>query len=165
MKLKLSRQAHLRNVLFSAAICSRPLTQLLPARAEGIPTSTLEQGSSIKFQADDSSFEFLLPQGWAPATPADQERAAPSHLIAVTAAQGGGGSATARAVVEGGSRGRKYGTKLGDLGTLSEIADRLVFDELLKDDEAKDAAIASKETTSYKGSSYYVIKYLVGSKV
>ena len=164
MKL-LSREALLRSALFSAAICNPYLTRPLPALADSVTTATLDQGSGIKFQADDLSFEFVLPQGWTPATPADQERAAPSHLIAVSAVQGGGGSATVRAVVEGGSRGRKYGTKLGDLGSLDETADRLVLKELLNDDAAKDAAITSKERTSFKGSSYYVIKYAVGSKV
>ena len=145
-------------MLFSAAFCNLPFMPSLPARAADL-------GSSLKFQADDASFEFSLPQGWAPATAPDQERSAPSHLIAVSGVQSGGGGASVRAVVEGGSRGRKYGTKLSDLGSLSETADRLVLDELLKDDEAKDAAVISKEMTSFKGSSYYNIRYAVGSKV
>lgn len=153
---QLTRQQLIRSLLATVSVAGPTILSSSPCSAIADP---------IKFQADDKSFDFALPPGWVGMTPGPQERSIPSHLIAVSAQQVEG-SATARAIVDGGSRGRAYGTSLAALGPLDKIATRLVQDELLNDDTAGDALVLSAEQVagSIKGSSYYVIRYLVGAK-
>ena len=80
------------------------------------------------------------------ATAPQEERANPSHIIAVSA-RDLASSATVRATVDGktGSRGRDWGASLAALGPLDEVASRLVTDELIGDDDAKDAVVLEVE--------------------
>ena len=69
-----------------------------------------------------------------------------------------------QALVDGGFKNRKYGSSLSDLD-LKEIADRLVGEELISDDDAKFASVVSSEKTGgLGGTSYYVIRYQVNNK-
>eukprot|EP00967_Tisochrysis_lutea_P041388 scaffold49724_cov31-Tisochrysis_lutea.AAC.1 len=162
--LTLTRQQWLRGLFLWAAVPA-PMTQLLldpayatlsPAHASSPSLPPQAQEDRVTFRADDLSFEFKLPSGWVGGTPVSEERASPSHIIAVSA-QKPGTTASLRAVVEGGSRGRNYGRSLADLGSVSEVAGRLVSDELFKDDDAKDAVMIDYEQVGYS-------LYLVGFK-
>jgi hypothetical protein len=127
----------------------------------------------IRFEADDASFSFALPSGWVGVTGPEQERASASHLIAVSAAttvaraRRLGGAAVARAVVDGGARGRAYGSSVLQLGSLQGVASKLVSDELLNDAAAKSAVLLSTELLASDAGrpSYYVVRYLVDLKV
>mgnify|MGYP003685468565 CR=1 FL=1 len=154
--LTLTRQQWLRGLFLWAAVPA-PMTQLLldpayatlsPAHASSPSLPPQAQEDRVTFRADDLSFEFKLPSGWVGGTPVSEERASPSHIIAVSA-QKPGTTASLRAVVEGGSRGRNYGRSLADLGSVSEVAGRLVSDELFKDDDAKDAVMIDYEQVGY----------------
>lgn len=145
----LTRQQLLRCLFASSAGCAHLLGTPTLAHAlaplSSKPSATAQSaGDVVLFRADDKSFEFTLPSGWVGVTPASDERSSPSHIIAVTARQLGSG-ATVRAVVDGGSRGRNYGKSLADLGPLNEVASRLVADELIRDDDAKDAVVLNFE--------------------
>ena len=93
----------------------------------------------------------------------EQERVSEGHLISVFA-QRADGSGSVQALVDGGFRGRRYGSALADLGPLDAIANQLVSDELLNDEAAKAASVVSAEKTASKGSSYYLVRYQVGGK-
>lgn len=172
--LTLTRQQWLRGLFLWAAVPA-PMTQLLldpayatlsPAHASSPSLPPQAQEDRVTFRADDLSFEFKLPSGWVGGTPVSEERASPSHIIAVSA-QKPGTTASLRAVVEGGSRGRNYGRSLADLGSVSEVAGRLVSDELFKDDDAKDAVMIDYEQVDPAAPGepfYYVVRYLVGFK-
>lgn len=149
-RAKLTRQQLLR-CLFAAssAGCAHllgtpSLAHALAPRSSTPSTTAQSAGEFVLFRADDHSFEFMLPPGWVGVTAASDERSSPSHIIDVTACQLGSG-ATVRAIVDGGSRGRNYGKSLADLGSLNEVASRLVADELIRDDEAKGAVVVDFE--------------------
>ena len=143
-----------RRLLTTALVGASLYKGRLPAAAE-LP---------IIFQADDRTFTFDLPPRWVPVTLPDKERDSTGHLISVRAQQADG-LASVQAIVDGGFRGRKYGSALSDLGPLAQVADTLVSDALLNDDEAKSAAVYSAEKTGgFGGSSYYVVRYQVGAK-
>lgn len=119
--------------------------------------------ANIRFEADDQTFTFDLPSGWVGVTRPEQERASDEHLISVRA-QRLDGAASLQAIVDGGTRGRRYGTSVKDLGPLEAIADRLVSDELLGDEQAKSASVVSAERRNFRGVPYYVVRYQVGFK-
>ena len=119
--------------------------------------------AALQFAADDGSFAFELPRYWVGVTTPEQERVSKGHLISVKA-QRRDGSAYLQAIVDGGFRGRQYGTSLDDLGSLDDISSRLVQMELLDDDAAQSAYVVQKEKTgkSKGGAFYYVVYYQVG---
>jgi hypothetical protein len=117
----------------------------------------------IRFLADDSSFTFELPPRWVGVTAPAQERDSLEHLISVRAQQIDG-AASLQAIVDGGSRGRKYGSSVQALGSLDEIANRLVANELLADEAAESAAVVSMEQTSHRGAPYYLVRYQIGQR-
>ena len=118
----------------------------------------------IRFQADDLSFGFELPPTWVPATAPEDERTSAGHLIAVRA-QKMDGTASLQAIVDGGSRGRSYGSSLSDLGPLETVAQRLLQEELLDDNAADFAALASSgRTGGLGGTAYYVVRYQMGGR-
>jgi hypothetical protein len=129
------------------------------------PCSAEADQQQVRFLADDRSFAFDLPtEQWVGATRPEEERANEAHLISVRAARRDG-SAYLQAIVDGGSRGRRYGASIADLGTPQALADRLVSDELLADDAAKAAAVVSSERMmASEGTAYYVIRYQVDAK-
>ena len=147
-----SRRQALRSALLSASFLSSPYRFPALAAADG-----------VTFEADDETFRFALPRGWIGSTAPEQERASPSHLISVRAQQQSGG-ASLQAIVDGGFRGRKYGSSLSDLGSLAAIANGLVKQELLNDDAAQSASVLSSERTSFRGMSYYVVRYEVAGR-
>jgi hypothetical protein len=134
--------AHHRQPLPSAAPTSLTRRQLVGGSAAALlfaPTASwaspllpdgpgpgvdADGNSLATFEADDSSFRFSLPPGWVGVTAPEQERASRGHLIAVSAATSVaqakllGGGAFARALVDGGSRGRDYGASVVALGPL-----------------------------------------------
>lgn len=149
-----------RRRLLSAAVGggAAVVTSSWPACAAG------SAGGGIRFVADDLTFGFELPPKWVPSTAADQERASSGHLIAVRA-QRTDGAASVQAIVDGGSRGRRYGSSLGDLGPLEVVAQRLLQEELLNDDSAKYASVVSSERTGgLGGTAYYVVRYELGGR-
>jgi len=144
----LTRQQLLRGLLISATVscptllgATRLVSAALPPLNAPAPAT-----APVLFRADDRSFEFALPTGWVGATAPQEERANPSHIIAVSA-RDLASSATVRATVDGktGSRGRDWGASLAALGPLDEVASRLVTDELIGDDDAKDAVVLEVE--------------------
>ena len=120
-------------------------------------------GSDITFLSDDQTFAFSLPPRWVPATKPDDERAAGEHLISVRAQQMDG-AASMQAIVDGGVRGRRYGSSLADLGPLDAIAQKLVSEELLNNVEAKSANVISAERVNINGR-YYLIRYMLDFKL
>ena len=149
-----TRQALLR-VLFATAAGS--LAPLAP-----LPCSAATEAGG-RFEADDKTFSFELPPTWAGVTAPAQERASPNHLISVFAQQADGG-ASAQAIVDGGFRGRKYGTSVVELGELQPVAESLAADALINDDKAGTAAVLNSEKLSSGGTTYYVVRYQVGNK-
>ena len=134
----------------------------------GCFTATRRPGSASDvaalYEADDGSVAFALPQGWIGVTFPEQERASRGHLLSVRAQRLDGG-ASLQAVVDGGSRGRRYGDTLRDLGSLDDIAQGLVSNELFNDDDAKSAGVVSAEQLPAAGpAEYYVVRYQVGAK-
>ena len=89
--------------------------------------------ADLSFLADDMTFTFELPARWVGATLPSEERASTEHLISVRAVRDDG-AASVQAIVDGGIRGRRYGSSLADLGPLDSVANRLVSEELLNDD-------------------------------
>lgn len=146
-----------------APLLTRRLLTAALVGATTLPRQSFAAEGPILFEADDKSFTFELPPRWFPATPADKERESTGHLIAVRAGRSDQ-AATVQAIVDGGFRGRKYGSSLSDLGPIKTIADGLVTDSLLMDDEAKSAAVVSAEKSGFGGSVYYIIRYQVGGK-
>ena len=126
--------------------------------------STAASDAGIRFQADDLSFGFELPQQWVPATAPDKERESRGHLISVCA-QAVDGTASLQAIVDGGIKGRRYGSSIRDLGSLQAVAEQLVVEELLNDSAANFADVVSSERTGGLGSTlYYVVRYQVGAR-
>ena len=127
---------------------------------------------SARFEADDRSFFFSLPEGWVGVTAPGEERASPGHLIAVSAAttvataKRLGSGAVLRAVVDGGVRGRAYGSSLAALGPLRGVASELVSEELLNDAAATSAAVLDAEEVQRTSRSppYYIVRYVVNFK-
>ena len=72
------------------------------------------------------------------------------------------GAASLQAIVDGGSRGRRYGSSLRDLGSLEMVAQRLVQEELLNDSGADFASVSSSEQTGGLGSTSYYDRALSG---
>ena len=156
----------LRNGLRNGVSRRLALSTLLSGTAwisNGGPNSAAF-AADIRFESDDLSFGFELPPQWVPATAPEEERASGGHLISVRA-QKLDGAASLQAIVDGGSRGRRYGSSLRDLGSLEMVAQRLVQEELLNDSGADFASVISSEQTGGLGStSYYVVRYQVGGK-
>mmetsp|Transcript_33207 Transcript_33207/g.87293 ORF Transcript_33207/g.87293 Transcript_33207/m.87293 type:complete len:224 (-) Transcript_33207:231-902(-) len=145
----------LRRLFVSAIVGGGALQRQQPSFAAPV--------TGVRFQADDHSFEFELPQRWVGVTSPDQERKS-AHLISVFA-QDLDGLASVQALVDGGYRGREYGSSLSDLGTIEGIAGRLVQEELLNDDNAKLAAVVSSERVrGLGGTSYCLVRYQIGGK-
>ena len=127
---------------------------------------------SARFEADDRSFFFSLPEGWVGVTAPGEERASSGHLIAVSAAttvataKRLGSGAVLRAVVDGGVRGRAYGSSLAALGPLRGVASELVSEELLNDAAATSAAVLDAEEVQRTSRSppYYIVRYVVNFK-
>ena len=141
-----------------------PRRELLVAAIGSTVFTSQPAVADVRFAADDQSFRFELPEGWVGQTPPEQERVSNGHLISVYG-QKSDGSATMQALVDGGFRGRKYGTNLKDLGPLNAIANSLVSQELLNDAAAKSAALISAEQTENRGGmNYYIVRYQVDSK-
>jgi hypothetical protein len=136
--------------------------RLVTAALVGALSRSPPTAADLTFLSDDQTFSFELPPRWTGATRPDEERASSEHLISVRAQQVDG-TATLQAVVDGGFRGRKYGSTLADLGPLEAIAQRLVRDELLNDVEAKSANVVSSEKVSMNGR-YYLVRYMVDFK-
>lgn len=182
--------AHHRQPLPSAAPTSLTRRQLVGGSAAALlfaPTASwaspllpdgpgpgvdADGNSLATFEADDSSFRFSLPPGWVGVTAPEQERASRGHLIAVSAATSVaqakllGGGAFARALVDGGSRGRDYGASVVALGPLQGVASELVSDELLTDAAAMSAIVLSTEQVAAVGRqpAYYMVRYLVNDR-
>ena len=148
-----SRAVLTRRVLVSALVGSSAFS--------GRRAAVADSAAGIRFQADDSSFDFELPAGWVGTTTPENERQS-GHLISVFA-QSRDGTAGAQALVDGGFRNRKYGSSLSDLGSLKGIADRLAQEELLNEDDAKFASVVSAEQVGgLGGTSYYLVRYQLG---
>ena len=128
-----------------------------PAVAAALPTD------GIKFLADDMTFTFDLPPGWVGTTPPERERSSEGHLIAVNA-QRRDGAAGVQAIVDGGFRGRRYGSSIRDLGQLEAVAQELVKEVLLADDSAALAGVISSERTAFRGTTYYTVRYQVSNR-
>lgn len=130
------------------------------------PDGGAAAADSTRFEADDQSFFFSLPEGWVGITAPDEERASSAHLIAVSAAtsvataQRLSSGAVLRAVVDGGVRGRAYGSSLAALGPLRGVASGLVSEELLSDAAAKSAAVVDAEEVARttRSPSYYIVR-------
>ena len=132
--------------------------------AGSIPPCSAASDDGIRFEADDKTFGFDLPPRWVPATAPDQERVSSGHLISVRAAASDG-SASLQAVVDGGIRGRQFGSSLNDLGPIEGVAQRLVEFDLLNDAAADFGGVVSSEGTGgLGGTPYYLIRYQIGGR-
>ncbi len=159
-----------RRLLGSALAAS--MWQACGSSAAAPPDGGAAADNSARFEADDKSFFFSLPEGWVGVTAPGEERASSGHLIAVSAAttvataKRLGSGAVLRAVVDGGVRGRAYGSSLAALGPLRGVASELVSEELLNDAAATSAAVLDAEEVERTSRSppYYIVRYVVNFK-
>jgi len=149
--LQLSRAQFVRRALATgAAATTLPLRPLTAAAGE--PARAVQPGETF-YQADDKSFDFIAPEGWAVAeagfgkTGEDPRRFFPEHLFKVSASDSKSGSSVDVTVDLG------YGASLGDLGGPEKAASKLVAKFL----PGATVASAEKVKGAVKGSSYLVV--------
>lgn len=161
-----------RRRLLGYALAASAWESCCSPAAASPPDGDAAADDSARFEADDQSFFFSLPEGWVGLTAPEVERASSTHVIAVSAAttvttaKRLGSGAVLRAVVDGGVHGRAYGTSLAALGPLRGVASGLVSEELLSDAAAKSAAVVGVEEVqrTSRSPSYYIVRYVVDFK-